>query len=138
MILALPRRCAFLALALVLVAAPLPAATDPELGEPAGTVLVPEGKSSAAVQDAIVQALLGRQWEVKQKGSDRVVGYINHRSNEATLTLIYSTAKVELFCVGWQIDKKTGKREKPEQPKGWLNNIRTDLGKILNRPASSR
>ena len=136
--LALPRSCAFLASALVLLSAPLSAADDPELGVAAGTVLVPEGKSATEVQDAIVHALLGRQWEVKQKGSDRVVGYLKHRTNEATLTLIYSTTKVELFCVGWQIDKKTGRREKPEQPKGWLNNIRTDLGKILNRPASSR
>ncbi len=109
-----------------------------ELGEAAGSVTVPAGVSKAAVQDAIVKALLGRQWDVKSKDSDKVVGYLKHRSNEATVTLVYSETKVDIFCVGYQIDKKTGAREKPEQPKGWLNNIRADLGKILNRPAESK
>lgn len=109
-----------------------------EFGEAAGSVSVPAGVSKEAVQDAIVKALLGRQWDVKSKESDKVVGYLKHRSNEATVTLVYSETKVDLFCVGFQINKKTGVREKPEQPKGWLNYIRSDLGKILNRPAGNK
>lgn len=132
------RRCAFWAAAFSLFIPAVSAAVESELGEAAGSVLVPAGVSRANVQEAIVKALLGRQWDVKSKSSDRVVGYLKHRSNEATLTLIYSDTKVDLFCVGWQIDKKSGAREKPEQPKGWLNYIRSDLGKILNRPAASK
>ena len=34
---------------------------------------------------------------------------------------------VEIHCVGWKINKKTGERKKPEQPEGWLENIQADL-----------
>jgi hypothetical protein len=136
-ILLTPLRCAFWAAALTFFVPAVFAAAS-EVGEAAGSVPVPAGISHATVQDAIVKALLGRQWEVQSKGDDRVVGYLKHRSNEATLTFICSETKVDLFCVGWQINKKTGAREKPEQPKGWLNYIRTDLSKILNRPAAAK
>lgn len=136
--LSFPLRCALWVAALALFAPVLGTAATTELGEAAGSLPVPAGISRATVQDAIVRALLGRQWEVQSKSDERVVGYLKHRSNEATLTFIYSEAKVDLFCVGYQINKKTGVREKPEQPKGWLNFIRTDLGKILGRSAATK
>lgn len=104
-----------------------------ETGELIATIQVPAGFTKAEVQEAIASTLLGRQWGVKSKEDGSVVGYLKHRSNEAKVTLIYDTTKVELFCIGWQIDKKTGVREKPEQPKGWLKNIQNDLTKHFNR-----
>jgi len=90
------------------------------------------------VQKAIVTALIGRKWDVKAKTGDRVVGYLKHRSNEATLTLVYDATKVELYCVGWQIDKKTGAREKPEQPERWLRNIQNDLPRFFSRMLATK
>lgn len=83
-------------------------------------------------------ALSAREWGIKAKTDDRVVGYLKHRSSEATVTLIYNESKIDLFCVGWQIDKKTGVRGKPEQPKGWLNYIKGDITKIFNRTVSKK
>lgn len=114
------------------------AAENSELGQSAGTVSVPAGVSKTEVRDAIVAALSDREWGIKEKTDDRVVGYLKHRSNEATVTLIYDQSKIDLFCVGYQIDKKTSAREKPEQPKGWLNNIKGDITKILNRTVSKK
>ncbi|HVS51597.1 MAG TPA: hypothetical protein VHD62_04520 [Opitutaceae bacterium] len=113
-------------------------AVDNELGESVGTVALPANVTPTEVKDAIVKAFTGREWGIKSQGSARVVGYLKHRSNEAQLTLVFDAQKVELFCLGWQIDKKTGAREKPELPKGWIGNIKSDLTKILNRITTTK
>ena len=115
-----------------------PALAAEDIGQSVASIPVPAGLSSADVQEAIVMTLAGRQWGIKSREADRVVGYLKHRSNEATVTLIYSTTQVELFCVGWQIDKRTGARQKPEQPRGWLKNIQVDLTKNLNRAVTQK
>lgn len=111
---------------------------DEELGVLAGTVVVPDGMLPHEVQDAAVMTLAGREWGIRHKDEERVVGYLKHRSNEATVTLIYRDSKVEVYCVGWAIDKRTGARKKPEQPKGWLKNIMADLTKNLNQMSTTR
>lgn len=99
------------------------------------SVVVPAKVSQSEVQEAIVATLLGREWTIQSKKDGEVVGYLKHRSNEATVTLAYDTSRVQIYCVGYQINKKTGAREKPEQPTGWLKNIQSDLGKNFNRIA---
>lgn len=133
----------FMRASLLLAALVLPLALAPsakaggedikETGDLVATVAVPSGFTAAEVQEAIVATLAGRQWGVKSREEGTVVGYLKHRSNEAKVTLVYDTATVKLYCIGWQIDKKTGVREKPEQPKGWLKNIQGDLTKHFNR-----
>ncbi len=114
------------------------AADSGDLGEATGSVSIPSGLSRAQVRTAAEQALIGRQWDVKSKADDRVVGYLKHRSNEATLTLVLTDTQVEIFCVGWQVDKKTGVREKPEQPTGWIKYIKGDLTKIMARASGAK
>jgi len=113
-------------------------AAEADLGKPAGSVTVPPGLSKSEVQDAIVSVLQAREWGVKEKADDRVVGYLKHRSNEATVTLIYTESSVELYCVGYEINKKTGERKGPEQPEGWLKNLKGDLTKYFNRAATQK
>ena len=127
-------RAAFLAFAFVLSsgsAAAAPAAPKSELGELVGTVVIPAGTAQAQVRAAIVAALTSRQWTVKSQSGDRVVGHLKHRTNEATVTFVIGDAKVDQFCVGWQIDKKTGAHEKPELPTRWLTYLREDLAKAF-------
>jgi len=107
------------------------AADGSDLGQSAGSILVPAGASKSEVKNAITSALVARGWTVQSSTDDRVVGYLKHRSNEATLTLVYDESKIDLFCVGWQINKNTGAHEKPEQPTGWLKYLRADIPKIL-------
>jgi hypothetical protein len=109
-----------------------------ELGQQVGTIAVPAGISKTEVKDAIIAALSGRQWGVKSANDERVVGYLKHRSNEAKVTFVYSATNIEMYCVGWQISKRTGIREKPELPKGWLNNLRNDLTKHFNRAVTTK
>jgi len=110
------------------------AASD-DMGQYYGTVPVPEGLSSGEVQKEIMRTLIGREWEVASKDATAVVGYLKHRSNEATVTLAFDTQKVDIHCVGWAINKRTGERRRPEQPEGWLKNIKSDLTKNLNLAA---
>jgi hypothetical protein len=123
--------------AFVLAAAPQAQAAEEELGTAAWTLPVPSGVSQKEVREAIVAALLGRQWAVQSQTDDKVVGYLKHRGNEAQVTFIYTANKVDVFCLGWQINK-AGQRQKPEQPKGWLNNLKADLTKGLNKLATTK
>jgi hypothetical protein len=109
-----------------------------ETGELVATVQVPAGFTTAEVQEGVMATLLGRNWGVKSKEDGRVIAYLKLRSNEAKVTLVYDTAKVDIFCVGWEIDKKTGVREKPEQPTRWLDKIQADLTKHFSRIAKHR
>ena len=103
-----------------------------------GTVSIPAGLSKSEVQNDIVKVLSGREWDIKAKDDASVVGYLKHRSNEATVTLVYDSASVEIYCVGWSIDKHTGERKEPQLPKGWLKYIRADLIRIFNKAAAQR
>jgi hypothetical protein len=126
--------CRGAAIALIWGSATLRSAVAEDLGTPAGHITVPTGFTRGQVRDAIVSALAGRGWSVTAKTDDRVTGYLKRHGNEATLTLTYTKTTVDLYCVGFQVNKKTGVREKPEQPHSWLNYIRTDLTRLLNPP----
>ena len=134
-------RCAFMATAFFLslfAVTVRAAAADDDIGQSAGYVVVPSGTSATEVQDAIVMALGGRGWGVKSNAGDRVVAYLKHRSNEAQLTLVYSTSKIDIFCLGWEINKNTGARGKPEIPKGWIKNLQSDITKTLSRTVTNK
>jgi hypothetical protein len=103
-----------------------------ELGELYGSVEVPSGLSADTVQKAVVASLAGREWAIKDRTDTQVVGYLKHRSNEAKVTLVYSTEKVDIYCVGYAIKKSTGERKKPELPTGWLKYLKSDLTKQIN------
>lgn len=133
--------CAFLTTALVLslfTATGRAAAAEDDVGQSAGYVVVPTGITTTEVQDAIVMALGGRGWGIKSNNDDRVVAYLKHRGNEAQLTLVYSTSKIDIFCLGWEINKHTGARGKPEIPRGWIKNIQSDITKILARTVTNK
>ena len=113
-------------------------AADDNIGQAVGSVVIPAGISASQVKDTIIRAFTGREWGIKSEAEDRVVGYLKHRSNEAQLTLIFDHQKIDLFCLGWQINKKTGEREKPELPTGWINNIKSDITKLFNRAVTTK
>jgi hypothetical protein len=107
-------------------------------GQSVWTLSVPAGLSVANVQEAVVATFYGRAWAIQEKGDGKVVGYLKHRSNEALVTITYNDKTVEAFCVGYEINKKTGERKKPELPSGWLNFLKGDLTKKLNQATVSK
>lgn len=128
------RGCGLLAV-VALALAPTVARADKPAGALAFTVTVPAGKLSVQeVHDAVLAASINRQWEVKEDSTERIVIYLNHRKNEATVTYLVSDKSVEAYCEGYATNGK-GVRKKPEQPSGWLKNLKEDIGKQLNLAA---
>jgi hypothetical protein len=126
------------AFGLVFFVAPQASAQPANAGTPVGSLVVPNRLTKDDVKDVVIMSLAGRGWGIQEKTDGKVVGYLKHRSNEATLTIIFDEKHVDLFCVGYEINKKTGERKKPELPNGWLNYIRGDLTKKLNQATATK
>jgi len=114
--------------------APLVAAADDtssDMGPLAFTISVPEGKLSLKqIHDAVIRAAIGREWTVKEDNETKVIVYLLHRKNEATVTFLITEKSVEAYCAGYEVDK-SGNRKKPEQPTGWLNYLKKDITKAI-------
>lgn len=134
-------RCGLTASALFLgfLASPSSRAADTDdKGTHYSTVPVPAGYTKADVRDIAVATLIGREWTIQSKADDSVVGHIQHRGQEAIVTLLFDDKAVQIYCQGWKIDKTTLAREKPELPTRWLRYIEADLIKSLGKkPAAS-
>ena len=107
------------------------------LGEPVGSVAVPAGFELREIKEVIAVCLTAREWTIKDKSKDRLVGYLNHRGNEATLTLVIDANQIFMYCEGWKVDK-LGKRLKPEQPKSWIEYMKNDLVKRLGVKSATK
>lgn len=106
------------------------------MGPLAFTIPVPEGRVSLKqVHAAVLQGAIGREWSVKQDTETKVIIYLLHRKSEATVTFLISEKSVEAYCVGYAVDR-SGNRVKPEQPEGWLENLRQDITKGINEAAN--
>ena len=103
-----------------------------------GTLDVPAGMTISQVKDSVVACVLGREWSVKEQSDGKVVGYLKHRSNEAEITFLFDEKQIKMSCWGYKIEKSTGKREDPELPKGWINNLKKDITRRLNSASSGR
>lgn len=101
------------------------------------SVPVPAGLSAAAVRDVVLVTLRERQWTVKEKTRNKAVGYLKHRGYEAQVTFDFDDQKVDVSCVSYAIDRE-GVRLRPELPKSWLNNLKSDLGKRLARSSAKK
>lgn len=108
------------------------ARADEDIGELYGTIPVVSGLTAKDVQNAIILSLGDRGWNIQSRSDERVVGYLKHRANEATVTLDYNENEIVIHCVGYEINKKTGERKRPEQPKGWLGFLRKSINQRLS------
>jgi len=105
------------------------------VGQLAFTIQVPEHKLALKqVHDIVLGASIGRGWIVKEDAPDRIVVYLNHRKNEATVTYLVNEATVTAYCEGWKTNGH-GVRKGPAQPKGWLKYLENDILKGLHKAA---
>ncbi len=109
-----------------------------DFGQPAGTITIPKEITHVEIQDAIISALVHRQWNIKSRNENQIVGYIKQRKNEATVTFIYTSNKIDMYCVGWRINPDTGQRVKPEQPAMWLNFLRNEIIRVFDRLVTTK
>jgi hypothetical protein len=131
----LPRIGLLAAALFCFAAAPVRGADQQVAGQLAYTIAVPAGKLTVQqVHDIVMAAAVGRAWGVKEDAKDRIVIYLNHRKNEATVTFLITENDISAYCEGYATDGK-GNRKGPEQPKGWLKYLHEDITKGLNKAA---
>ena len=111
--------------------------TNPLEGQPAGTVIVPDGLKAADVQQAILLAGTGRGWTAKERSDGKVVLYLEQSGWRSTLTLTYDTKEIQITSVSGKIDKKTGAIKKLELP-SWVRYLKQDITKNLGMKAFSK
>jgi hypothetical protein len=110
-------------------------ADQPPVGQLAYTIQVPTGTLTLQqVHDIVRAAAVGRGWGVKEDATDKIVVYLNHRKNEATVTFLVTEKDITAYCEGYATDGK-GVRKGPEQPKSWLKYLNEDITKGLNKAA---
>lgn len=107
-----------------------------EVSQQIGTIPFPSEKiTNEDAQKAIIRALEGRKWTIKEDAPGRVVAYLRRHSNEAQLTLVINERAIEISCWGYDINRNTGERKKPELPASWIKYIKTDISKFMNELA---
>lgn len=126
---------AFLLAGMSFVLAGLSRADITNPGPLAFRVDVPGERLTAAdIRDIILRASIGRAWEVKEDAENRIVIYLSHRKNEATVTYEFDAKQISAYCEGYATNGK-GVRKGPEQPTGWLKFLKKDITKGLNEAA---
>lgn len=109
-------------------------------GQFVGAVAVPASLGLPETKAAALATLIAHSWQIHEQRDDRVIGYLNHRGHEALVTLICRDTTVEIYCVGYRVNKRSGERLAPEMPNGWIRNIQTTLNRNLTlaKPAAGR
>ena len=110
-------------------------ATEP--GLPGGTIIVPDGLSSADVQQAILLAGSGRGWTAKERADGKVVLILEQSGWRSKMTLTYDTKEIQITSNSGKVDKKTGAIRKQELP-SWLKFLKQDISRNLGQKAFSK
>ena len=97
------------------------------------TVVIPANASADVVEQAMVQALQGRQWSVQSRSAEKVVGRLVHRGWDATATLVSDGTLIRIMSDATRKDLETDE-PKAGVPYGWLRNIQKDLSIALGVP----
>lgn len=130
-------RLGLIAVALFCIAPSSALAGENPAGQHAFTITPPTGNFTLEDLNTVVKnAAMKHGWEVKEDTPDRVVIYLNQRRNEATVTFLLTTDRIEAYCEGYE--SRNGVRGKPEQPRGWLRRLHSDIAQLLGMPRPSR
>ncbi len=107
-----------------------------EVSLPIGNIEIPSEKiTTEDAQKAIMRALNNRKWTIREESADRVVAYLRRHTNEAQITFVITGRTIEISCWGYDINRNTGERKKPELPASWIKYIKADLSRFLNEVA---
>jgi len=93
---------------------------------------IPDGLSSQGVQSSIINAAIGRRWNIVSKKDNQIVINLTHRGYDSTLTFKIEKAQIKVSSDSWTTNKK-GEKKKRKEPIGWIENIRRDIVVFMNR-----
>lgn len=113
-------------------------AEDPRRMIVPAPVPVPAGKSLSDVKEAIDKSLAGRRWTGKETAPDVIEATLDKKRGRIVLVvdLKYDTRQVEIIykeSKGLRYEVISGEPMLHSRANGWMKNIATDIGKLLNR-----
>lgn len=109
----------------VLGFAPAANAAGDRIGANVASIAVSSKLTAADVESAITQSLIARKWIVRDKSEGQIVAHYERGKNVCTLTIRYSTKKIDIYAVG---DSRGG-----GLPMRWIENLRKDIDVYLGR-----
>jgi len=105
--------------------APAANAAGDRIGANVASIAVSSKLTAADVESAITQSLIARKWIVRDKSEGQIVAHYERGKNVCTLTIRYSTKKIDIYAVG---DSRGG-----GLPMRWIENLRKDIDVYLGR-----
>ena len=109
---------------------PAARAADENIGANVASITVSSKLTTADVESAIQQALIGRKWIVRDKTSGQIVAHYERGKNTATLTIRYDSTKIDIYAVG---QARGG-----GVPMNWVNFLTKDINVYLGRMLLSK
>lgn len=103
-------------------------ANDAVSGDIAGQVIVPEGMKASDVQQAILEAAVGRGWTIKSKDDRTVTTFLENGRWVSNLTFVYDEKEITIYS-------RTTRKGKPAIPENWVDFLKQDINKILSTKA---
>ena len=97
-------------------------------GDPAGSIVIPDGFSAPDVQKVIVDAAMGRGWTIIAREDGKVVIGLDHERWSSKLTLIYTAHDVQILS-------RSTRNGKPKIPDNWLTYLKLDINAKVNPQA---
>lgn len=101
-------------------------------GQLVETVTLSDEATEEIVAKAVVQAALGRKWNIEGKDEGILKISLKQRGYDSTLFLVYNAKKVDIYSDSWAVNKK-GERKKEKHPDGWIANIAKDIRVFVDR-----
>lgn len=97
-------------------------------------VVVPGELDKETVQRVILKAAIARRWNIVRKSDEIVAINLVNRGYDANLYFVYDEKKIDIYSDSFVVNKR-GERKKRKEPKGWIANIKKDIGVFLNQEA---
>lgn len=117
-----------------------PVSANENLGELYAEIELRSGISKSEYREALRAVLKEREWTILQDVDQRVVAtqkreansiaFFSQPGHDATITLIFTGKAVNIYCVGWELNRD-GERTKPALPRSSLGRLRRDLDNRL-------
>ncbi|MGH7996846.1 MAG: hypothetical protein ACREFX_10880 [Opitutaceae bacterium] len=94
-----------------------------------GSVALPPALSPGGAQRAIFAALANRQWTVVSVTPGVIVAHLLHRHIDATLTIRYSSSRVDIYAESYLVGHHPQDRILPYVRRDWIHNLEHDIAR---------
>jgi hypothetical protein len=96
------------------------AADNSAYGMAGGSITLDEGLSASEVKKVILEAAVGRGWNIVSQDDSKVVVKLVQEKWSATLTLLYTARDVQFYS-------DSTRNGKPKLPENWIRFLKQDI-----------